>query len=105
MSKFDRFNEGPPDLEHRGQAEREDEGKTLTATVNECLRPTMAVQPVESLEDTIAKFNVAFGQSFNVNGEYSRTTLTNMAMHAMDKGMPELSYLLTRHAEIAERIV
>lgn len=68
-------------------------------------RPTMAVQPVESLEDTIAKFNVAFGTSYNVNFVWDAMELGNMAIHAKTNGRPELAYLLARHAEIAERIV
>ncbi len=68
-------------------------------------RPTMAVRPVESLEATIAKFNVAFGTAYDVNFAWDAMELGNMAIHAKEHGRPELAYLLERHAENAEKIV
>ncbi len=64
----------------------------------------MAAEPSESLQETVRRFNLAFGQRFDVNADYSRITLQNMATHALDTH-PEISLLLTRHAEISERIV
>ena len=90
--KLDQFNEGPPAAEHRGQSEERRE-------------PEMARIPEMSLEDAIAKFNVRFGTTYDVNHKWPATDLMDMSLHAGFNTEPNLSRVLYRYAEIAEEAV
>jgi hypothetical protein len=65
----------------------------------------MCEMPSDSLPETIRQFNERFGRTFDVNAEYSRTALQNMATIAIEYGEVHLARMLSRHALMAKQIV
>lgn len=67
--------------------------------------PSFAQLPAMSVEDAIAKFNVAFGTTLNQNQERTKADLMNLSRHAHEGGENYLASVLYRYAEAAKEVL
>lgn len=65
----------------------------------------MCLTPSDSLPETIRQFNERFGRTFDVNAEYSRTSLENMATLAIECGEVHMARMLSRYALTAKELI